>query len=88
MPSHNAPSNLKHKFLVSYSLRHLAQKDKVRFFYALKGRGGKEGIIARLRIEQLGKTVLLVDASKASELRDFLHYWRCDLRQKEVWTHG
>jgi hypothetical protein len=88
MPVHAVPGGLKPKFLISYTLRHLAQKDKVRFFYALKGRGAKEGIIARLRIEQLGKTVLLVDAAKASELRDFLHYWRCDIRQKEVWTRG
>jgi len=44
-----------------YSLTHLAVKDKVRFYYALKGRDGKSGIIKQYNIEQLAKGVLIID---------------------------
>ena len=88
MAKNDIPSRLKRRIIFSYSTRHLAQKDKVRFFYALKGRNGKEGIIGRINIEQLGKTVLLIEAGKAAELREFLTYWKCAVREKEVWTLG
>jgi hypothetical protein len=88
MAKKDIPSHLKRRIIFSYSTRHLAQKDKVRFFYALKGRNGKEGIIGRIKVEQLGKTVLLIDAAKAAELREFLAYWKCAVREKEVWTLG
>jgi len=48
------------KALYTYSLKHLKIKDKVRFYYALKGRDGKTGIIKLYSIEQLAKGVLLV----------------------------
>jgi hypothetical protein len=82
------PAHLKRRFLFTYTLLHLPQNDKVRFFYALKGRDGKSGIIKTAKIDQLGKTVLLVDASRATELRDFLRYWRCTPSEQEVWMHG
>jgi hypothetical protein len=88
MTAHGAPASLKRRFLIVYTLRHLPQKDKVRFFYALKGRSGKEGILKRARIHQVSKGVLLVDAAGAQELRDFLRYWRCASKETEVWTHG
>lgn len=82
------PANLSQRALFTYSLRHLEQKDKVRFFYALKGRDGKSGIIKSAKIAQLGKTVLLADAGRAAEVRDFLKYWRCEAKEQEVWMRG
>ena len=67
-----------------YSTEHLLVKDKVRFYYALKGRDGKTGIVKRCHIEQLGRAVLLVPAQFAGEVNDFLRYWKCEYRQKEV----
>ena len=49
------------KIIFSYAISQLKIKDKVRFYYALKGRDGKSGIIKFYNIDQLGKTVLLVD---------------------------
>jgi hypothetical protein len=74
--------------IFTYSTEHLLQKDKVRFYYALKGRDGKSGIVVAAKIEQLGRAVLLVHAEQASQVREFLRYWKCAFEEKEVWTHG
>ncbi len=70
--------------IYTYSLMHLLKKDKVRFFYALKGRNGKKGIVERLRIEQLGRCVLLVALKKENEVDEFFDYWKCKYQKKKV----
>jgi alpha-N-acetylglucosamine transferase len=74
----------KQRVIVSYTTQHLQYKDKIRFYYALKGRDGKTGIIKRLEIEQLGKTVLLVQTEYTPEVEDFLKYWKCNYSTKKV----
>lgn len=81
-------SDLAPRVIFTYSTLHLAQKDKVRFYYALKGRDGKSGIVTRLSIEQLGRTVLLVTTGNAPDVREFLLFWKCEFGEKEVWTRG
>lgn len=71
-------------FLYSYSTIHLAKKDKIRFYYALKGRDGKTGIVKACRIEQLGRAVLLVHEKFAQEVKEFLELWECKFDTKEV----
>jgi len=71
-------------FLFSYSTEHLLKKDKVRFYYALKGRDGKSGIVKSCKINHLGRGVLLVPEKHAKEVRDFLKLWKCDFDEKEV----
>lgn len=70
--------------IYTYSLEHLPKKDKVRFFYALKGRNGKKGIIDQLKIEQLGRCVLLVSIKKESEVDEFFEYWKCKPKKKKI----
>ena len=70
--------------LFSYSTEHLLKKDKVRFYYALKGRDGKSGIVKSCKIDHLGRTVLLVPVKFASEVDDFLKLWKCKFDKKEV----
>jgi hypothetical protein len=72
------------RVIFTYSTEHLLKKDKVRFYYALKGRDGKTGIVKRCRIEQLGRTVLLVPEKFASDVDEFLRYWKCEYRQRNV----
>ena len=66
-----------------YSTEHLLKKDKVRFYYALKGRDGRSGIVKNLSIEHLGKTVLLVSERNAPDVDDFLHYWKCRFNKRD-----
>lgn len=71
-------------FIFTYSTEHLPKKDKVRFYYALKGRDGKTGIVKRCNIEQLGRTVLFVPAKFAQDVHGFLQYWKCEYNSREV----
>jgi hypothetical protein len=70
--------------IFTYNTEHLPKKDKVRFYYALKGRDGKTGIVKRCRIEQLGRTVLLVPMKFAQDAHGFLQYWKCEYQSREV----
>ena len=70
--------------IFSYSIEHLLQKDKVRFYYALKGRDGKTGIVKRCKIDQLGRGVLLVPDEQAAEVEQYLQFWECKYQKDEV----
>ena len=73
------------KMLIStYSTKHLSNKDKVRFYYALKGRDGKSGLIKRLKIEYLGKTVLLVPARYEEDVQQFFQVWNLSYTKRKV----
>ena len=74
----------KQNILYTYSLGHLPQKDKVLFFYAIKGRGGKLGLIEKLKVEQLGRCVLLVPAEAEVEVDEFFKRWNCSFTKKQV----
>jgi hypothetical protein len=65
------------RVLISYSTTHLAKKDKVRFFYALNGRPGGEGILQRTATERIGRAVLSVRPEHLDEIHEFLDYWKC-----------
>ncbi len=82
----NSIENYKEALIFTYSTEHLLKKDKVRFYYALKGRDGKSGIIKALNIEHLGRTVLLVSIKYAPEVEDFLKLWKCAYEKKKVFV--
>lgn len=77
-------ADFKHKMLYVYSTKHLLIKDKVRFYYGLKGRHGDEGVVKDYKINQLTKTVLLVPLKSASDIESFLSYWKCKYQKYEV----
>jgi len=66
-----------------YSTEHLVKKDKVRFYYALKGRDGRSGIVKNLSIEHLGNAVLLVSEQNAPDVDDFLNFWKCKFNKRD-----
>ena len=63
--------NMYNKLLLLYSTSHLNSTDKVKFYYALKGRDGKSGIVKQLNIRQLAKSVLLVDHHHQEDITSF-----------------
>src|SRR3989338_4286241 len=83
--TNSLPQNLCQKTIFTYAIEHLSKSDKVRFYYALKGRDGKTGIVKEWAIEQLGRAVLLVDKSHQKDLSEFLAYWKCAFEQRKVW---
>ncbi len=77
------------QIIFCYSTEHLPKKDKVRFYYALKGRDGNSGIVKQANIEQLGRAVLLVPSQNAESVEKFLNEWHCKFSRREVFIeHG
>lgn len=70
--------------IFTYSTEHLLKKDKIRFYYALKGRDGKSGIVKRFKIEHLGRTVLMVPKEFESDIDQFFEIWKCPIQKREV----
>ena len=78
-------ANFEELVIFSYSIRHLKKSDKIRFYYALKGRDGKSGVIKHYNIEQIAKSVLLVLNKHEKEIEIFLGLWNCEFKKKRVW---
>lgn len=72
------------KSIFTYSIKHLLKKDKIRFYYALKGRDGKSGVVKDWKIEQLGRAVLLVSIEFEKNVSEFLDYWKCRFESRKV----
>jgi len=70
--------------IYTYSTVHLLKKDKVRFYYALKGRDGKSGIVKQLRIIHLGRTVLMAEAKHDSDIIQFFKVWNLPYTRRKV----
>jgi len=70
--------------LFFYSTNALAPTDKVRFFYALKGRGGAQGALQVTSSKLLAKTVILTPIDRATAMQEFLQNWGTLTRKLEV----
>ena len=70
--------------IYTYSTKHLPKKDKVRFYYALKGRDGKSGIVKEFRVIHLGRTVLMADAKYDDDLLQFFKVWNLPYTRRKV----
>ena len=53
MLKRGSKGSFEEEVLFTYSTEHLQKKDKVRFYYALKGRDGKTGVVKKYRIDHL-----------------------------------
>jgi len=75
---------LKSKVLFTYNSSSLEYTDKIRFYYALKGRDGKSGILAETKTEFLSKGVLIADVNQESEIITFLMNWNLPFKKKRI----
>lgn len=72
--------------LYTYSTEHLPKKDKVRFYYALKGRDGKTGIVKQFRIVHLGRTVLMAEARHDEDMIQFFKVWNLPYTRRRAFV--
>ena len=72
--------------LFSYTTKHLLKKDKIRFYYALKGRDGRSGMVKFTNTKCFGRACLLVKDKYENEIGDFLNYWSCKFIAKGVFV--
>ncbi len=84
-PSTTPGPSYKPYILVMYGIEHLVVKDKVRFYYGLKGRDGQSGIVKQYKSKHLARGALLVPLEYQSEVESFLKGWKCSYRMKEAW---
>lgn len=72
------------KALYWYDLKRLKQKDKVRFFYALKGRKGKKGFVDEIGGTCLAKGVIIVPVGSDDKLKEFFDTWKIPYSRRRI----
>ena len=68
--------------IYTFSTQHLKKTDKIRFYYALKGRDGESGIVKRAKILHLGKGLLLVPYIYDEEVSQFFMVWNLNYTRR------
>jgi len=67
-----------------YNSSHLTPTERVKFFYALKGRNGKAGILDSTQSIFLAKSVISVTEKNSKEIETFLKTWKCKFSTKKT----
>ena len=70
--------------LINYTSSKLIKKDKVRFYYALKGRDGLSGILKLYNAKFLGKGVILLPFKHKEDIKSFLNTWKLPYTLREI----
>jgi predicted nucleotidyltransferase len=70
--------------IFAFSLGGMASSKKVLFSYALHGKAGKEGLLARTQGKVLGKGAIFIPAKFAETAREFMELWNADYSVKKV----
>lgn len=65
------------RYIIHYSTNHLSNKDIVRFFYALKGRGNSKGLLEQTNSKQLAKSIIETQTKAIPNWKYFLKKWAC-----------
>ena len=85
--------NLKHFVLISYALKDLNQKEKVKFLRELVGYREKKkgklyehaGILANVKEQKLGSNVILISIDELESIQNFFSRSNVKVQIKEVW---
>ncbi|MBT5274329.1 hypothetical protein HOH11_03100 [Candidatus Woesearchaeota archaeon] len=76
--------SIKNRQIYVYSSSHLTPTERVKFFYALKGRNGKPGILDTTQSVFFAKSVLSVLPAQFEEIEQFLKEWNCKFYIKKI----
>ena len=78
-------SEYKRMLIYTYAMpSDMTSKDRVIFFYAIKGRNGKPGLLKDLGVQQLGRCVLLAPVEVEKQFDEFLQKWRFSFTKRQV----
>ena len=75
------------KVLFTYKSSVLKYNDQIRFYYALKGRDGKGGILKDTAAEQVSKGVLIANIEEENELVTFFMNWNMPFTKKRIFIN-
>ena len=70
----------KDRYIIHYSTKHLSSTDIVRFFYELRGRGNKLGVLIDTNSLFLTKSLLEVPAGSIAHIKYFFNKWSCSYK--------
>lgn len=68
--------------IYNYTTKHLNNTEKVKFYYALKGRDGKSGMVKALRLIHIGKSVILAPLRHGEEVEQFFKLWNLSFSKR------
>lgn len=74
------------KVLFTFSTATLSKTNRVQFFYALKGRGRKQGIVDQLGASHLGPGAVMVPWRFSGAMERFLQRFTADYSRLDFWT--
>lgn len=77
-------AELRPHILLSYSLKELSKKDKVRTVQVLYGRKAGEGIVSAIGAEKL-ENALLIRHENAKEIEEILNQFKVRYKRIEIW---
>ncbi|MBU0459873.1 MAG: nucleotidyltransferase domain-containing protein [Nanoarchaeota archaeon] len=66
--------------MFKYNFKDWTKLQKTKFYYALNGRKGQEGIFQKLSCIKLSDQIILVHLNKIELFREFLESWKLDYR--------
>lgn len=70
--------------LVTYDSSSLKYNDKIKFYYALKGRDGISGIMKLYNINFLSKKVFLLNPKFLNDIKLFFNQWKLSFTISEI----
>ena len=70
--------------LITYQTASLSPTNKVRFYYALKGRDKKSGITKLYDINHLAKQVFMISSKYKEDMKMFFLNWKIPYDVREI----
>ena len=71
--------------LFTFSTATLSKTNRVQFFYALKGRGRKRGMVDQLGADHLGPGAIMVPGNFSGAMERFLQRFTTDYSRLDFW---
>jgi len=71
-------------FLYTYNLSKINKSKKVRFVYALKGRGSEKGLVKGLNGKFLANSCFIVPIKKDKEMLEIFRFWNIPYKRRKI----
>jgi len=64
--------------LIKYDISKIKGSNRIRFYYALSGRGKNKGILDSLKAKKLSDNIIIADYNIIEKIKEFLDYWKVE----------
>jgi len=63
---------------LKYNLNKIKGSERVKFYYALQGRGTEKGFLNSIKAKKYSETVIICDYQEIEKLKEFLSLWKIE----------